>query len=408
MSNPTRISASQFRELDRLLGRVERAAIVAAAIGVIASVVAAIMNYETFIQGYLVGYLYWFSMPIGAMILLMIHHLVGGRWGGVLRRPLEAAALSVPIFALFFVPIGLGIPELYPWARPEVVAIHAELQHKSTYLNIPFYLVRAAGYFLAWTLLAWMLRRFSLGESAPGNTAANQCDSRRFQRLASLGLVAVAFLDSFAMVDWVQSLEPLWFSSEYPMMLVVGQMLGATAFFTLVTLYLSGARPVSKFLSAQVRNDLGNIVLVFVALWTYTEFMQFIIVWSGDTHERIAWFVARGQGGWDWLIAVLVVFQFFIPFFALFFRRFKRNKATLTWLLVGLLLMRFVDYYWLVMPAFYDEQFVFVWPAFAGLLGIGGIWVWVFCRILRRAPVISERSKEFFAWWRAEYSGGSK
>jgi len=411
MSEQRANSALQPTELERVFGRVERAAILVGAIGVLASILAALLNYETFIQGYLVGFLYWFAMPIGAMVLLMIHHLVSGRWGAVLRRPLEAAGLSIPIFALFFVPIALSIPELFAWARPEVVAIHPELQHKSAYLNIPFFVARAAGYFVVWTLLAWMLRRLSLQESSPAMGPENQKmhwrELRGFQRLASLGLVFVAFCDSFALLDWMQSLEPLWFSSQYPLMIAMGQMLGATAFFTLVVIMLSRARPIAEFLSAQVLNDLSNILLVFVAMWAYTECVQFIIVWSGDTHERITWFVARGQGGWDWIIGALALFQFFVPFFLLFSRKFKRNKSTLSGLLLWILAMRFLDFYWLVMPAFYAEQFVFIWPAFASLLGIGGIWVWVFCRLMRRAPIIAERSKELFAWWRdGEGRGG--
>src|SRR5690554_7074121 len=196
MSEQRANSALQPTELERVFGRVERAAILVGAIGVLASIHAALLNYETFIQGYLVGFLYWFAMPIGAMVLLMIHHLVSGRWGAVLRRPLEAAGLSIPIFALFFVPIALSIPELFAWARPEVVAIHPALQHKSAYLNIPFFVARAAGYFVVWTLLAWMLRRLSLQESSPAMGPENQKmhwrELRGFQRLASLGLVFVA------------------------------------------------------------------------------------------------------------------------------------------------------------------------------------------------------------------------
>lgn len=405
MSDLRARAAMQPIELERIFGRVERAAIGLGAIGVLASILAAFLNYETFIQGYLVGFLYWFSMPIGAMVLVMIHHLVGGRWGGVLRRPLEAAGMSIPLFALFFIPIALSIPELFAWARPQVVAIHPELQHKSAYLNIPFFLARAAGYFIVWTLLAWMLRRRSLRESSPGmgpeHLKAHRRELRGLQRLASLGLVFVAFCDSFALLDWMQSLEPLWFSSEYPFMIAMGQLLSATAFFTLGVIMLSRARPLAEFLSAQVLNDLGNILLVFVAMWAFTECMQFIIIWSGDTHERISWFVARGQGGWGWVIAALVVFQFFVPFFLLFSRKFKRHKSAMSGLLIWILAMRFLDFYWLVIPAFYDERFVFIWPALASLLGVGGIWVWVFCRLMRRAPIISERSRELFAWWRA-------
>lgn len=383
-------------DLHHLLTRIEFAAIIAALLGIAGLIIAAIFDYAGFLQGYLVGFFFWFSIPVGAICLLMLHHLVGGRWGALIRRPLEAAALTFPLLAVCFVAIALGLPDLYPWARPDVVAIHAELQHKAAYLNPTFVLVRAAGFFVVWSLLGWLLRRDSLREPELLDDAHEDVWRRRFQNLAGPGLVVVALTASFAVIDWLQSLEPLWFSSEYPMMIMVGQLLSASAFFILVLILLSRIEPIATWVSPQMLNDLGNIMLVFVVLWAYTEFMQYLIIWSGNTHERIPWYVARSKGGWGVLIALLALVQFFVALFALLFKKLKQDPVRLGALALVIMLMRGVDAYWVIIPAFYPDGFAFVWPALAAVVGIGGAWVWLFCRFLRRAPLMAPRSIELF------------
>lgn len=378
------------------LARAEALALIAALVGVIAMIIAALIDPARFIQGYLVGYLYWLAMPFGAISLLMLHHLVGGRWGAILRRPLEAGALTFGLMALFFVPIMLQLSALFPWARATVVAEHPELEHKSLYLNIEFFIGRAALYFFVWILLAWLLDLSGRRESAGAYGARRRAEQRRLQRISALGLLAVFFTSSFAAVDWAQSLEPLWSSAEYPMLFLVGQALSAAAFFIVTIILLARSGPLSAYLKPQILNDLGNILLVFVVLWAYVEFMQFLIIWSGDLHDEIPWYLTRGRGGWGALIAALALFQFLVPLFLLFFKKIKRAPHRLLWLALMLLCTRFIDLYWLIIPAFYPDGFAFIWPALAALLGIGGVWVWAFCRLLRRAPFMAARSVEIF------------
>ena len=396
---------SQERSAEHLISRLGRVGGIVGALGTAGAVVAAIVDYRTFIETYVFGYFFWVALPVASLILLLIHHMVRGRWGAILRRLLEAGATTVPLFALLFIPIALSPDELYRWAIPEVVASSQVLQHKELYLNIPFFLIRTAIYLSVWTALAFVLRQWSFAQQRHPSVEAYKEYRTKFRVLGALGLMVVVLTDTFAMVDWAQSLEPHWYSSIYPMMTIVGQLLTATVFFNLLVLYLADTDALSEFVDADRLNDLGNLMLVFVVLWGYTEFIQLLIIWSGDTHHKIPWYLARSQGGWGWVIATVVVLQFFVPLLALFFREVKRSRRLFAGLCALVFCLRYADVYWLILPAFYEHDFKLTWQALACWAGIGGWWLLVFSWILGRAPLISRSSKELFPEWRKRHGG---
>lgn len=399
MSNSTRPQAR------KLIDRLKLGGGALGLLGVAGAILGAILEYKAFIETYLYAFTFWVALPLGALFLLMIQHVVRGRWGAILRRPLEAAAVTIPLFALLFVPIALSIPELYRWAHPEIVAASEVLRHKDVFLNVPFFFGRAAVYFLVWSALAFVLRRWSVTQQKAGDTDAYKKYRTKFRNLGALGLVALVLTDTFAMVDWVQSLEPEWYSSIYPMMTIVGQLLTAMAFFCGLVLYLRDTDALSEFVDADRLNDLGNLLLVFVVLWAYTEFVQLLIIWSGNTHHKIPWYVARSEGGWAWVIAAVVVLQFFVPLVALFFRKAKHTPKVFLGLCALIFVMRLADVYWLVLPAFHEHEFMHIWQALANWAAIGGLWLFAFGWLLGRKPLMAASSKELFPEWRKAHGG---
>src|SRR5262245_13332357 len=137
--------------------RIQRIALIAGVVALILCAIGAFLDSTAFFQAYLMAFLYWLAFPLGSMTIVALYHLGGGVWGFPIRRPLEAAMMTIPLFALLFVPLIFGLSTLYPWARPEEVAHDPILQHKSVYLNVPFVLGRAALYFVAWSLIALLL-----------------------------------------------------------------------------------------------------------------------------------------------------------------------------------------------------------------------------------------------------------
>ncbi|MDQ5857931.1 MAG: hypothetical protein M3542_06595, partial [Acidobacteriota bacterium] len=166
---------------------------------------------DQFFRSYLFAFLFWAGIALGCMAVAMLHHVTGGAWGLVIRRPLESGMRTLPLVAILFLPIALGLGRIYEWAHPEAVAADPILRHKSLYLNVPFFLGRAAVYFGAWLVLAYFLNRWSLEQ----DTTADRSIARRLQLLSSAGLVLYGLTVTFAAIDWAMSLEPHWFSTMY-------------------------------------------------------------------------------------------------------------------------------------------------------------------------------------------------
>ena len=341
-------------------------------IGLVGAAICAAAAYywpAEFYPAYLIAWLYWWCISLGALAIAMIHHLSGGRWGLAIRRILEAAYSLLPLVAIMFVPVLFGLPVLYPWARPEEVASDPVLQYKSPYLNPMAFQWRAAGYFVVWSLLGLVLNALSTGRAED-----EPLRSRRLALLSGPGLVLWGLGVTFASIDWGMSLEPHWFSSSYGVLVGSGQGVAAMALAIAVLVCLRDDPRWSAWATPDCLNDLGNFLLAFVMFWMYIAFTQFLIIWSGNLPEEVPWYLKRGSGGWEWIAVLLATFYFAVPFLLLLVRRTKRQPERLLRVALLLLVMQLVHWNWLVLPAFYPGKLIFSWIQIAAFLAVGGIW----------------------------------
>lgn len=342
-------------------------ALVAGMAGLALCGAGAFFNPEQFFRSYLLGYLFWTGIVLGSFAVIMLHHLTGGGWGMLIRPALEAAIRTAPLLALLFVPLLVGLRELYPWARPELVAADELLQHRSAYLNAPFFIVRSVFYFAVWCALAFWLTR---SERPP-----------RWLSAPGLGLIVLTV--TFASIDWVMSLDAHWFSTIFGFLFLAGNMLASLAFAVcVVALPRDGAPAVP----ARKLHDLGNLMLTFVLLWAYIAFSQYLIIWSGNLPEETAWYLDRSGTGWVTIAVILIVFHFAAPSALLLSRRTKRAVRNLGAVAALILFMRLVDLFWHVAPAFHGSEVRVHWMDLAAPVGIGGVWLAVFAWQLRRRP----------------------
>jgi hypothetical protein len=356
-----------------------------------ASAVAWFLWPAHFLAPYLVGYLYWLGLALGCIGFTMLHHLVGGQWGLVIRRPLEAGALTVIPLAVLFLPIALGVHALYPWAGSGSPGTETKSVH-SAYLNVPFFLLRAGLYFAIWIVMAalqsWLSRR--------QDSADDDRPTRRLRRQSAPGTIALFLTGTFSAIDWVMSLEPAWASTIFGAMLITGDAMATLALMIVVSAQLASARPISQIATPGRLNDLGNLLLAFVMLWAYMSFCQFLIIWSGNLAEEIPWYLRRTRGGWQWLALALIVFQFFLPFFVLLFREAKRDPGYLVRVTLWILAMRWVNLVWLVIPASAEPAhpripWVEVAVSVVATIGVGGVWTAFFIGRLKRGPLVPLR-----------------
>jgi hypothetical protein len=358
-------------------------------VGVAASVAGAVISPETFYSAYLTVFMWALGMSLGCMAVLMLYHLVGGGWGTVARRTLEAGMMTMPLMAVLFVPIWLNLPRLYEWARPGSFAKNsklAEIAH--SYLNSNGILVRAALYFTLWLLMAFLLRRWSTEQDTPEGGAKS---TLRFRALSAPGLVVYSLSFSFACVDWVMSLQARWISTIYGLIFIAGQALAAYCLVVLTETILGKRKPMSEYLKATEIHDHGKFMLAFVMVWAYFNFSQWLIIWSGNLPDEITWFLRRINGSWGYVALAIVVFHFAVPFVLLLSVRLKRQTSSLVWIASWLIIMRLVDIFWHIEPAqsLQHNSFHISWTFFAAIAGVGGLWSAYFFHNLRSRPLLA-------------------
>jgi hypothetical protein len=369
----------------------QRRLLILGASGGLISIVGLWTNPAQFFQSYLVAYMFVLGVTLGCLALGMVHQLSGGAWGVVIRRPIGAASRVLPVLTVLFLPIVFGMSHLYEWTHADVVASDEVLQHKQLYLNAPFFLIRAAVYFLVWNALSFFLNAWSLEQDRTGDPAI----ARRMQLLSAGGLMGYGLTVTFASFDWLMSLEPHWFSTIYGVLLIGGQGLSALAFLIVASAWLSRRPPLQGIIVPAHFHDLGNLMLAFVMLWAYFAFSQYLIIWSGNLPEEIAWYLHRLQTGWRAVGALLVVLHFVAPFGLLLSRAIKRQANLLVRVAYLILVLRVVDLYWLVAPEFHRDGVAVSWLDLVLPFSLSAFWLGCFVWQLRGRAILPVHDPQF-------------
>src|SRR5690242_6011774 len=377
--------------LEARFDRVQRRAFILGMAALILGALDGMRAPEQFFRSYLLGFVFWLGFPLGCAAFLMVHHLTGGFWGLPIRRPLEAATRTLPLLTVLALPLLLGLGRLYSWTHPNLVAADAALKFKQPYLNLPFFLIRNVIYFAVWWALVLKLNRWSDEQDRTGDPAF----AVRLESMSGPGLVLYGLTVTFFSIDWIMSLEPHWFSTIFGMILMVLQVLGALSLAIFVVGLLSEREPVSRAITPDRFNDLGNLVLTFVMLWAYLAFSQFLIIWAGNLIKEIPWYVTRVEGGWAIVGLIVIFLSFAIPFYLLLMRAIKRRVETLSALCGALILITFLDVYWMVVPSFQKAGPRFYLLDFLLTVGMGGVWVAVFVRELKSRPLLPLHDPRF-------------
>jgi hypothetical protein len=365
-------------------------------VGVVFGIVAvalAFMRPAEFYRAYLLGFMCWLGVSLGSMAILMIRHLTGGGWGMVIRRILGAAMRTLPLLAILFIPIVICVLQhrVYPWLMPldaiqdPHIREHLEKHSfvKGAYLNSTGFLIRAVIYFGIWNLLSFLLSHWSKQTDhagAPDNT-------QRFKAVAGPGLILYGFTISFAAIDWVMSLDPSWISTIFGLIILIGEVLSAMCFAVVVERILCDYKPMSEMLRPDFVHDHGKWMLTFVMVWAYFSFSQWLIIWAGNLPNEISFYMKRLNGGWGYIGLILALFHFAVPFAILLSRPFKRDIRKLVWLAVWLMLMRFVDLFWIIEPNFSQTLKLTLADAVVPI-AIGGLWLAYFFRNLGSLPLL--------------------
>src|SRR5687767_523898 len=367
--------------------RIPVIAAVCALLGIAASAILGAANPKQFFLSWLVSFLFFLSLALGALFFVLIQYAAQGGWGIVVRRIGETIFATIPVMAALFLPLLLGLHDLYEWTHAEALQHDALLRWKSPYLNVPFFLIRAAIFFVLWSFIAILYYRGSRGQDATGDPKV----SARLRRFAGPALIVLALTQTFAAIDWIMSLTPHWYSTMFGVYFFAGSFVGFIALLSVVVVAMRGAGLLETLISPEHLQDIGKFLFAFTAFWAYIAFSQFFLMWYGNMPEETIWYKTRMEGSWMTVSVLLLVGHFVAPFLYLMGRSVKRNGATLAVGGLWLLAMHFVDLYWQVMPTLHPEGFRPALLDVTSLMAVGGSFVAAVSWLMRRQALVPLR-----------------
>ena len=416
-----------------LIDKIRTRALLVGIVGAVLALVGLVQDRHAFDRAYLFSFVFVLGLSLGSMALLMLHRQLGGAWGFLVRRPLEAGALTLPLVFVLFIPVLVDLENIYPWVKHQPgseahsgghpaadAEVHTDDKAKAAgspvvvgpgnrtpgslgvkrdpleadtaqlfgfkrwWLTPRNFTIRAAIYFAIWITMALIL---NIGSRRQDETRSVSL-AYNLQSFSAPGLVLYFLTTSLALVDWGMSLEPEWYSSLYGVLLMVGQGLSTIALMIIVTSIVARRGETDGLDTHETFNDLGNLMLAFTMLWGYLSFSQYLIIWAGNLAEEIPWYEKRLSYGWANIGRALMLFHFFVPFLILLCRPIKRNLDALKWVAGLMICMRLLDVYWQITPSFNEGKpkgFLASasWLDLAVPAGVIGLWFAAFLTLLR-------------------------
>jgi hypothetical protein len=358
-------------------------------------------------RAWVVGLVLNFGFCCGGLLLLMLQYVTGGKWGLLLRRPLEAMSRTLPLIILYWIALGFMLKRLYMWANPQMAldnfnaklitseqlqSIQHAIEWKRPMLNIGTYWIVGLICFAIWGFYTWRLNTLSLQREK--DTLANTPFwIKKFENVSGFGMVVYSLTMTAMVIYWVMSMDVTWYSSVYGLLFLVGQAYQVMALALMTSMALSKAEPFKTILRGTEQYDLGKFTFAFVMLNMYLAFAQFLIIWSGNLPEEIPWYMDRLNGHWGIICTLDFLFHWLVPFSLLLSKDIKRNKKRLIRVCQWMIFAKFFDLFWLVEPNFKDaaRNLHFSWGILeyvAVPVAMTAVWVAYYCTNLQSRPLV--------------------
>ncbi len=355
-------------------------------VGLALSLVAGYMSPAQFGFSWLFGFFFFFTLCIGCLFWTIVHHVVDAEWSVVVRRQMENIALLLPFFALFFLPIWFWRKYLYRWMDLPL-GVDPLLDAKRAYLNWEFFLFRAVFLFAVLTLVAYLLRHFSVRQDRDGNPKFTLW----MRKAAFVGLPVFALSLTFGAFDWVMSLNWHWFSTMWGPYIFAGTAGSSMALLILVTASLQKAGYLKGMVTIEHYHIMGKWLLAFTVFWAYIGFSQYMLYWYANIPEETQYYIIRNTESWNVLSWFLVIGRFFVPFGILLLRATKKNLTALCTLAGWIICMQLLDMYIVVLPALHGTGVRLSIIDFFPLIGIGGTLAFLYLWLIGKTSLFPVR-----------------
>ncbi len=365
-------------------GLAEKLAFIIGGISIALSAVAFFVNPGQFYFSWLVAFVFWTSIALGGLFFTLIHHLTGATWSVVVRRFFEVLMTNMPFLLLMAIPVFFGMHELYHWSHADAVSHDHLLQHKAVFLNVPFFIIRTLVYFTIWIVLTTLLYKFSLKQDAGSSTLI----TKKLNKTSAPGVILFAFTTAFAAFDWLMSLDPHWYSTIFGVYYFAGSAMAVMAVLILIVMYFRKNGILTDVITPEHDHDFGKLLFTYMVFWAYMAFSQYFLIWYANIPEETVWFIHRWEGSWKFASQLLVWGHFVVPFLILMIRASKRSNLILSAMAIWLLLMHWLDMYWLAVPTLHPHGIQLSWIDLVTMLGIGGLFIGLFFYRLRKHAIL--------------------
>jgi len=355
-------------------------------IGLIACAAGYVTDAPRFFRSWMVAFAFVVATGLGAFFFVMVQFLTGSAWSVTIRRIMENIMFTLPVCALLFIPVALGMRDIYSWMNPANVTGDLVMQAKAGFLTQNFFLMRAVIYFVLWSIWVFSLYR----QSTKQDTERSVRQMYIASRWSAPGLFLVVVVGTLASYDWLMSIEPKWYSTIFGLYILAGGALTFMSFVTLICLGFRRAGILTHAINIEHYHDLGKWLFALTAFYTYIAFSQYLLIWYANLPEETIWYRHRMYGSWMVIALAMPFIRFLIPFFTLLCRPAKRNLKIIGFIAAWSLVVEYIDLYWIVMPAYYKNGPQFSWQDLATIattVGLCGLAFWSRFRHHKMVPV---------------------
>ncbi|WP_069133281.1 hypothetical protein [Rhodohalobacter halophilus] len=348
-------------------------------VGLIASAVGYFLDDYQFFFSYLTSFTYFTSFALAALILVMVHHITKSSWGTVIRRIPESLFSRLWLWALFFIPVILGMSNLFTWTNTEYVMNDPILAGKTAYLNEPFFIIRQIIYFAIWGFLGYKLHKTSVEMDRTKNWGLTAL----LRKFSAPGILLFALTVAFASFDWLMSLDAHWFSTMFGVYFFAMSFQALFPFILLMVFWMHKNGILKDVIGKAHIYDLGAWFFGFTVFYAYIAFSQFLLIYYANIPEETLWFYHRLEGSWEFITFALLFGRFVIPFILLLNRESKHNHLLLKITAIMVIVMHFIEIHWIVMPTLHHHGMAISWLDITTLVGLGGIFMGMFFQTLK-------------------------
>lgn len=320
-------------------------------------------------------------LSIGALFFYAAQYVTHSGWSAMIQRIPLAAGIWLPIGFVLMLVLYFGMHHIYEWTHYDAVAYDKLLQHKSPYLNVPFFYVRVLIYFALWIGFAWWMRKLALKEDISGTLNVD-----KHAKASGAFIFAIVFTFTMASVDWVMSIDAHWFSTLFGLKNLLATIYYAVAVIVLLLLWLQ-KKGYFKAVNEAHRHDLIRYMFRLSIVWGYLWFVQYLIIWYANIPEATMYYIPRVQGEWSTLFYVEFALNFLIPFLVLMNDQFARTKLVMIIMSVLLLIGMWISLFLQVFPGSIGVlQFGMI--EIMTFVGFAGLYLYLVFSHLSKAPLV--------------------